>query len=201
MFTRNATSNWGGLYFTNSGGGTLNFCTIEWATYGIYCPANGSIAISHSTVRNNTRGIEIHNGAMQLSSMTFSDNDYFGLKSSGVAVTFLDANIVVENSDTGVSLYDVDNLSLTGLTVRGCSLAGLIFDLCDNAVLDNLTLTGNTGTSWRGLHGELRRIHARRRQHHQRQLLAGEHHRGVVSQRDQRDPDLRQHQQRHPGHR
>ncbi|MDX2474219.1 MAG: NosD domain-containing protein, partial [Candidatus Krumholzibacteria bacterium] len=168
LFTRNSGSNWGYLYFLTTGGGTLDHCVIEYCSYGIYANSNSAVSLTNATVRNttygiysiasnalvvsdcqfedNSRGILVQGGTIDLSSTSFTANTAYGFYGIGVAPTFSDANITFDANGTGLRIDSVAGLMLTTpLTVTGSTAAGLHFDNCDGVLVDNQTLTGNTG--------------------------------------------------------
>jgi hypothetical protein len=169
LFTRNTGSNWSYIYFNTNGSGTLDHCVIEYCSYGIYAASSAAINLTNATVRNatygiysvgtnamvvsdcqfqdNTRGISIQSGTLDLSSATFTANTAYGIYGDGVVPTFSDANITFDGNGTGMRIDDVAGLILTTpLTVTNNTTTGIHFDNCAGVMVDNQTLTGNLGT-------------------------------------------------------
>ena len=101
LFTRNGSAEWGGLKYQNGSNGTLEYCTIEYATYssGYAVEATGasSLSLDHCILQNNDYGFYGNNSSPQ----------------------FLSNNQIINNSDCGIyfnncnSLGTIDNLTMT----------------------------------------------------------------------------------------
>jgi hypothetical protein len=89
LFTKNTTSDWSYLYFTNTGSGTLEYCTIEESSYAIYANSSGTISTSNVTMQNCTYGIYITGGSIDLGSTSFTRNATYGISALAWPPTFL----------------------------------------------------------------------------------------------------------------
>jgi parallel beta-helix repeat protein len=169
LFTKSGASDGNGLYFYNPGRGTFDYCTMEYCYYGISSSTTDTISVSHSTLQNGAYGvystasiISISNstiqnysygvyatgGAVQLTSTTLAGNTSYGFYGSGVAPTLLDVNNVFENNGAGIYVQNVSGMSLTtAATIDNNTNVGIQFVSCTDCTLDNVTLTGNGGTS------------------------------------------------------
>ena len=146
QFVRLAGSNWNSLQFSGGGGGTLSYCHLEYAVYGLYPTGTGTVTASHCTIDHGGYGIYLSSGVLQLGSTVVTNCTSYGLYAS-VAPVLTDANVVFDNCSTGFYLNGATAVNLTaGLTVRNNATAGLHLANCPDPVLDNLVLTGNTGS-------------------------------------------------------
>ncbi|MCK4273106.1 right-handed parallel beta-helix repeat-containing protein, partial [bacterium] len=155
LFTRSGASNGYRLLFQYGGKGTLDYCTIEYLTYGIYTYSGAdTISVSNCTIQNNNCAVCAEAGTVELSSNTLANN-YWGFFGDEVAPTLLDVNNVFENNSIGIQIMDVSGVNLnTAATVRNNTNAGIYLRNCTaNATLDNLTLQGNGGT-WGAIYME-----------------------------------------------
>jgi hypothetical protein len=145
-FTGGDTSNWNSLSFSNGGNGTLNYCTIEYATNGIYVYSGaGTISLSNTTIQNNAYGVRASAGTVELTSTTIKNNTN-GFYGVDVAPTLLDTNNLFENNLTGIYLQNISGLNLTtATTISNNTQTGIQLVDCATPILDNLTLTGNSG--------------------------------------------------------
>ncbi len=146
QFVRQGASNWHSVQFTTGGSGTLSRCHLEYCSYGVYQTGTGTVNISNCTIDHAGYGIYAASGALQIGSTTVTACSTYGLY-SGIAPTLTDGNVVFDNCSTGVYLTGIAGLSFTaGLTVRNNTTAGLQLVGCLNPTVDNLVLTGNTGS-------------------------------------------------------
>jgi hypothetical protein len=147
VFTQNGASNWNWLEFITAGSGTFDYCTIEYASVGIVTSSTGTISVSNSTIQNNDTGVSASDGVVELTNTTLSNNTSHGFDGDGVAPTFLDVNNVFENNPRGILLKNISGLSMTtAATIRNNTSAGIQLINCSALTLDNLNLTGNSGT-------------------------------------------------------
>lgn len=80
LCTDNGTSNWSGLSFSGSGGGSLAHCTVEGASYGVYFNTSGHLDLLGTTLTDNTYGIYAHtDGSLGLINSRIVDNTNYGL--------------------------------------------------------------------------------------------------------------------------
>jgi len=150
LFTRGGGSNGSGIVFRSGSRGTFDYCTMEYATYGIYAYAGAdTISVSNCIIQNNTNGVWAAGGTVELSSDTLVNNTTYGFYGDDVAPTLLDGNNVFENNPTGIYARDVPGVDLSmGAVVRNNAKVGIhLYNCSGNATLDNLTLQGNGGTS------------------------------------------------------
>ncbi len=133
------------LRFLGDGNGALEHCTIE-QTAGIYVHTSGTVAVANTTIQDCfTHGINAHAGNIELSSVTIT-GCHTGFSGDGVIPILLDENIVFASNVTGIQLSNVPGLSFTApVTIRDNTTAGIQIINCETPLLDNLTLTGNTG--------------------------------------------------------
>ncbi|MCP4290664.1 MAG: T9SS type A sorting domain-containing protein [bacterium] len=147
LFTQSTTAAWHSLSFQGGGGGTLENCIIEHATYGLYMNTSATVAVENSLIHQGNHGANVSNGSLELSNVQFSDHSTYGYYGNGVEPVFLDANTVFENCPTGVYLTNIPSLDFSSpVTIRNTTTAGLQINLCDNPLVNNVTLENNTGT-------------------------------------------------------
>ncbi len=147
LFTQSTAAAWHSLSFQGGGGGTLENCIIEHATYGLYMNTSGTVAVENSTIRQGNHGANVTNGSLELTNVLFSDHSTYGYYGNGVAPTFLDANTVFENCPTGVYLTNISSLDFSSpVTIRNTTTTGLQINDCDTPVVNNVTLENNSGT-------------------------------------------------------
>jgi len=148
LFTRNTASNWSSITFSSMGTGSMSYCTIENATYGIYKTSGTHLGLDHSVVQDCNYGMYLSTGTVDLSSVTASGNSSYGLLAIGFQPTLLDGNCVFDGNATGFSIRDVAATTLTTpMAIRNSSTAGLNLDGCDNVTIDSLILESNDATN------------------------------------------------------
>lgn len=79
LFTRSGASSWNGLYFYSSGGGTFDYCTLEYSSNGLYqvSGSTGAISLSNSTLKYNNYGMRAEGGAMgSINNRVVSNTNY-----------------------------------------------------------------------------------------------------------------------------
>lgn len=107
-FTRSGTSGtWNGIQFNSGSSGTVQYCTITYATDGVYC-YNASPQIKYNTIQNCSNGVYLN----YYSSPTIAGNTIKENTSTGVSCwnysspTFNDGygdgNVIRNNSSYGV---------------------------------------------------------------------------------------------------
>jgi len=84
LFTRTAASNWNGLWFQSGGRGTFDYCTMEYASFGIrtYTGAD-TVSISNCTVQNNDYGVHAEGGILSFLNNQIMDNTDHGIYLDG----------------------------------------------------------------------------------------------------------------------
>jgi len=148
QFTRRGTGTWYGLRFLTAGSGLLENCNIEYCSYGIDMSSNGTVSLVNSVIQNCTYGIRATDGDVELTSVIVSDNTSYGFHGNGVMPTLLDANCAFVDCSTGVHIQNIQGLTFnTPVSIRDNITVGLAINGCDDPTLDNLTLTGNSGTN------------------------------------------------------
>ncbi|MCF8405534.1 MAG: right-handed parallel beta-helix repeat-containing protein [Bacteroidales bacterium] len=88
LFTQNGTSQWGGLQFKAASSGTLEYCTVEYATYStgyaVYANDPTSLTIDHCSLQNNKYGFYGTNGSpLLVSGNQIINNSQDGIFLSG----------------------------------------------------------------------------------------------------------------------
>jgi len=109
IFTKSGANNWGGIQF-NSGSGNLQYCTITYATHGIYC-YNSSPTISYSHVQNNQYdGVYCNYYSSPVLDHCTIQNNYTGVSCSDhssprllILGSYPGSNVIRNNGGWGVS--------------------------------------------------------------------------------------------------
>jgi|GEM_PF-2765464 len=84
LFTRTAASDWNGLYFQSGGRGTFDYCTMEYASFGIRTHAGtDTVFISHCSVENNDNGIHAAGGVLSFINNEIINNMDYGIYLEG----------------------------------------------------------------------------------------------------------------------
>ncbi|MCK4312274.1 MAG: right-handed parallel beta-helix repeat-containing protein, partial [Candidatus Cloacimonetes bacterium] len=126
---RNVGDEWYGLQFNTGSAGTLQYCTIEYATYltayGVYCN-NSNPSIENCIVQNNDHGI------------------YFtGVTSPTLSVP----NTIQNNNNEGLYFTNCTNPSISNQTITGHSDpegAIYMYNTGEFHIGDGNTITGNS---------------------------------------------------------
>jgi len=170
LFTKNTASDWNYLYFTGTGSGTFEYCTIEECSYGFYGNSSGAISASNVTIQNcnygiydvnantwsisdcqfldNNYGIYVTSGSIDLGSTSLTGNATYGFYGAGVAPNLLDGNVALTDNGTGFRVDNVASLNLlTPMNITGSTTTGIHLKNCDEPTVDNQVLTGNAGTN------------------------------------------------------
>ncbi|MGD1046102.1 MAG: right-handed parallel beta-helix repeat-containing protein [Bacteroidota bacterium] len=133
-FDRSGTSGtWGGILFqANSPGGSLNYCNISHATYGVYAVNSGGLytfhvepTIQNCTITNNSYGI-------------YYDN--CGIINSNP----IQYNTISNNSAHGIYLNTSWPLSIDSNTISGNGGDGICMNNCNGNIIGN-TISYNWG--------------------------------------------------------
>jgi parallel beta-helix repeat protein len=109
-FDRNGVSGtWGGIRFNSGSSGTVSYCDIKHAVYGIYC-TGASPTISNNTITNcSADGIYLYNAAPSIKWNTISNNMGSGVYSHGSpSYVYLYRNTITGNQGAGINAYDSD---------------------------------------------------------------------------------------------
>ena len=145
-FLPNTASNWYGLRFLSGSSGTLAYCTVEQSNYGVECGTDGTVSIAHTILRDGLYGVYQNNGTLNLTDVEVRDCSSYGVYDNGGEIEFLDDNTVIDNCHRGLSIQNMANLDLDAtVTIRNNDSDGLILKDCEDAFVDNLILTGNSG--------------------------------------------------------
>jgi len=131
LFTRyDITDEWGGLRFQSGSNGTLQHCTIEYATY------------------STGYGIYTYNAFPDIQNCTIQNNDYGIFAHTATSPTLSTANTIQNNNNEGVRFYNCTNPVVSNQTIIGHTGAyGAIY-------MDNIgpfTIGGSntiSGNSW-----------------------------------------------------
>lgn len=102
LFTKSGASNGNGLYFYTSGRGTLDYCTMEYTSYGISNTSTDTISVSHSTFQNGTYGVYETAGTVELTNTTLQNYSY-SVYATGGTLSFINDEII-NNTNYGISL-------------------------------------------------------------------------------------------------
>ena len=101
LFTGHAAGNWEYLRFLSSGGGTMDYCTIENSNNGVYATGSGTITLSNIILQDNSFGLHTRGeGAISVAIGTFINNNY-GIYSTGTADLSV-SDCLLENNAYGV---------------------------------------------------------------------------------------------------
>lgn len=145
-FARQNPGNWNSLQFAGSGAGTLSWCQLEYANNGVQQVGTGTVSVSHCTIDHGHYGLYATSGSLEVGSTTITACINCGIYGS-IAPTFTDDDVLVDYCATGVYLSGIAGLQLTaGLTISSTWTVGLHLANCEDPSLDNLVLTGNTGS-------------------------------------------------------
>ncbi len=110
---------WYGIYFDEDADGTLEYCSIQYATYGIEMRKNSEVGITDCSIGNNSiAGVYNFGGSLDLANSTVSDNGTYGLFGYRAA-------------DSVYNTHFLDNESY-GIKIEGTKLTNdSTFLLCD----------------------------------------------------------------------
>jgi parallel beta-helix repeat protein len=127
-FTRSGSSGtWGGIQFNSGSSGSISYCTIEKAYYGIYC--NGYMpTIQHNTIVNNYMGIYIRNAGAPTRNLTYNNienNSYVGLQIYNSSPIMVQHNTISDNGAEGLYCTTYSSPHLRYNTITGNDNAGV----------------------------------------------------------------------------
>ena len=149
-FTRNGTVDWSGLQFLNNSTGNLQYCTIEYATYGtsngIYGYSPTSLTVDNCLIQNNDYGFLGDNITPTLTNNTFQNNTTGIYIQSSTSPNIGSGNTLSSNT-TGIRFYNCTAPSIsTGNTVQSNTNCGIFYDNCSSlGTIDSITLSNNNG--------------------------------------------------------
>jgi len=97
-------TSWNYLYFQDGGGGTLQHCVIDGASYGVYLTGSGTVDLTDSEVRNCGSGVSTNSDdcSPNLTDTTIHQNGN-GVDASRGTITFLRSRII-DNDNYGVDM-------------------------------------------------------------------------------------------------
>jgi tetratricopeptide (TPR) repeat protein len=144
---------WGGIRFNSGSSGTLSYCTIQNAQYGIYC--NGYLPnITNCTIENNYIGINLYNTGVQTNSIannTIRNNTTYGINMTYSSPRNIYGNEIYGNGQAGMycSSNSIPYIYENEITDNGA--AGITFLLYSAGQLGNSGSGGYnliTGNTW-----------------------------------------------------
>ena len=148
-FTRQSSAQWGGLRFNYSGSaGTLSYCTMEYATYGIYAYSGPDVSLSNCVLQHNSSGVYAQSDPdISLSDCVLQDNDtgiYFYYYTSPTPA--IDStNTIRDNITCGIRFYNCSSPNTDIKAHIANSGTGIYFESCsDLGTIDNVVLADNT---------------------------------------------------------
>jgi parallel beta-helix repeat protein len=156
VFTRSGTSGtWGGIKFQNGSSGSLEYCDISYANYGVYCN-NADPDIENNTFENNTYGIYLYNADPDVisnyvsgdkvylnNSDAYFENNYFCNSSSDMYSMYLYSSspALFENSIIG-------SPTLTAVIASNGSCPQFGEDVIEGYGYNELSITEGDFTIW-----------------------------------------------------
>ena len=147
-FDQGGGSVWFGLRFLTTGSGSLTYCDIANASYGVSPSGSGTASLTNVDISDCTYGIYFTNGTLNLASTTVSTCTSFGMHCNGVLPAFLDGNSAISDCATGFYVVNVSTVHLAmPLAITDNTTVGLRIINADDVSVDNLTFTGNTGNN------------------------------------------------------
>ncbi|MCK9281865.1 MAG: right-handed parallel beta-helix repeat-containing protein, partial [Melioribacteraceae bacterium] len=127
-FNRSGSSGtWGGIQFNSSSTGSLNYCTITYATHGVYC-YNSSPTIWNSTLDNNETGLRLnYYSSPQLIQNNFRYNSTYGIScytncSPDLTASGYPGSNVIRNNSIGINSVYNSNPIAHGYMTYGNSI-------------------------------------------------------------------------------
>ena len=138
-----------GVTFENGGTGTLSHSIFEQAGNCILTATNatGTVTITDTEMRDSNTGLLVYGGNVRLGSTSINVSGY-GIRCEDVVPVFLDDQVTITGGSCGIYIYDVPNLELTTpVGITGASQAGVYLINCLDPLIDNLVVTGCTGSS------------------------------------------------------
>ncbi len=148
-FTRQSSAQWGGLRFNfSASAGTLTYCTMEYATHGIYAYSGSDVSLSNCVMQHNGNGVYAQSDPdISLSDCILQDNDtgihFYICASPTPAID--STNTIRDNITYGIRF---NNCSSPNGDIRAHianSGTGIYFANCsDLGTIDNVVLTDNT---------------------------------------------------------
>jgi hypothetical protein len=148
-FTRQSSGQWGGLRFNNSGSaGALSYCTMEYASNGIYANSGPDVSLSNCVLQHNGIGVYAYSDPdISLSDCVLQDNDtgiYFSSYTSPTPA--IDStNTIQDNITYGIGFSNCSSPNTDIQAHIANSGTGIYFENCsDLGTIDNLVLTDNT---------------------------------------------------------
>lgn len=148
LLDRNGTTGgWGGLVAGSSGSISLAHARIAHASQGVQSQTgSGMITLADCRVDSCGYGLNILAGGVSLASTTIFGSTTVGVHCTATAPVLADTSIVIAGGPVGLEIQDVADLAFTApMAIRDCTTSGMHIARCENALLDNLVLTGNTG--------------------------------------------------------
>ncbi len=137
VFDFNSPSSSNGIKFNLGSNGSLSYCTIKNAYYGIYC--NGYLpTISHCTISNNYTGIYVYgigSSATQISYDSIKNNSNQGIYLENSS-PYINNNIITNNNVYGIYCIQTSNPYIWNNKITGHSSAGVA---CKNSSSPFLT--------------------------------------------------------------
>ncbi|MDD5702986.1 MAG: right-handed parallel beta-helix repeat-containing protein, partial [Dehalococcoidales bacterium] len=168
-FTRNSAAYWDGLRFQSGSSGNLDYCTIEYSSYGVYAYMPGPLSLDHCTVQNNTYGFYGYKDANPLlTDNTFQDNANTGIFIRDTTSPVIEASNTVSGNGRGIyfdgctspqvscdvsggatGIHFQDSTSpavAAGVSVQDATSCGIYYQNSSSlGTIDNLNMTGNGG--------------------------------------------------------
>ncbi|HHE39100.1 MAG TPA: right-handed parallel beta-helix repeat-containing protein, partial [Candidatus Cloacimonetes bacterium] len=151
---RDADDEWYGILYQNEATGSLNYCTIEYATYytayGVYCN-NSNPSIQNCTIQNNDYGIYYTGVTSPTLSVvnTIQNNDKEGLYFTNCTNPSISNQTICGHSDPqgAIYMYNTGEFQIgSGNTITGNNwgLSMNIGSYPSSSSHGNIPMTGNT---------------------------------------------------------
>jgi len=175
LFTKDlSVASWNYIQFYTNGTGSLSYCTIEHALYGVNLNTTGACTIDHCTIQHCSYGIYDGRAGVNpghtITNNTIHNNTQYGVYFNNVTDALVGGGNLIQNNDTGLYFNYCDNAQVAaGNTIRrnldyGVYFAnsdqplllsgvsecgvGVYYQSCENiGPVDNLTFSNNAGAA------------------------------------------------------
>ena len=141
LFTKDlATTGWSQLQFYSGGTGSLSYCTIEYAYYGVNLATNAACTMDHCAIQCCTHGIYYNQSAVNpghvITNNTIQNNKSYGAYFRNVTDALVGGGNLIQGNPKGIYFYDCDNAQVAaGNTICRNLDYGVYFGNCDQPVL------------------------------------------------------------------
>ena len=140
LFTKEGTTAWNQLQFYSSGTGSLSYCTIEYASYGVNLATNEACTIDLCTIQRCTNGIYYYQSAVNpghsISNNIIQNNSSYGAYFNNVTDVMVGEGNVIQNNKAGIYFNNCPSAQVAAGNIISRNLDyGVYFRSCDQPIL------------------------------------------------------------------